>query len=131
VEVLLESRPAGQNPAARLGLERAAAGGAGAALVVSSDLPLVDRDELAAMIERGRRLRPPAVVAAAASGRGGTNALFLWPPHAVGLHFGADSLEKFAADAAQRGVRFELYESWRLALDLDEPSDLEALRAAR
>jgi 2-phospho-L-lactate guanylyltransferase (CobY/MobA/RfbA family) len=83
------------------------------------------------MISAGRRLGRPAVLAAAAAGRGGTNALYLSPPGAVGLHFGDASLEKFAQDAAQRQVRFEIFESTRLALDLDEPSDLEALRAGR
>ena len=49
----------------------------------------------------------------------------------VDLHFGDASLEKFATDAAERHVRFQLFESPRLALDLDEPSDLEELRAIR
>src|ERR1700716_3298470 len=123
-EVLLEATPAGQNAAARLGLERAEAEGAAAVVLLSSDLPLVDQGELAGMISAGRRLGRPAVLAAAASGRGGTNALYLCPPLAVGLHFGDASLEKFAQDAARRKVRFEVFESTRLALDLDEPSDL-------
>lgn len=130
-EVLLESRPAGQNPAAGLGLAHAAAGGADAVLLLSSDLPLVAGDDLARMIRRGRQLGPRAALAAAASGRGGTNALYLRPPDVLGLHFGEASLEKFSADAAARSVPFEIYESPRLALDLDEPSDLEVLRAVR
>jgi 2-phospho-L-lactate guanylyltransferase len=127
-EVLLEAAPAGQNPAASRGLQHAAAHGAGAVVLLSSDLPLVTAAELADMIAAGRRLGVPA---AAASGRGGTNVLYLSPPGAVGLHFGDQSLQKFAQEAAERQVRFELFESPRLALDLDEPSDLEALRASR
>jgi 2-phospho-L-lactate/phosphoenolpyruvate guanylyltransferase len=130
-EVLLESAPAGQNPAASRGVQHAAARGAGAVVLLSSDLPLVTAAELAEMIATGRRLGVPAVLAAAASGRGGTNALYLSPPRAVGLHFGDQSLEKFAKEAAERQVRFQVFESPRLALDLDEPSDLEALRASR
>lgn len=130
-DVLLESRPAGQNPAARLGLEQATMGGAAAVLLLSSDLPLVRPEDVAEMMEAAGRLGSPAVMAAAANGRGGTNALYLRPPDAIGLHFGVDSLEKFAGDAARRGVRFELHESRQLALDLDEPSDLEALRVTR
>jgi 2-phospho-L-lactate/phosphoenolpyruvate guanylyltransferase len=130
-EVLLEERPAGQNPAARRGLEHAEAGGAAAVVLLSSDLPLVSDGVVAEMISAGRRMGTPAVLAAAATGRGGTNALYLTPPGAVGLHFGDASLEKFAEDAAGRSVRFALFESSGLALDLDEPSDLEALRARR
>ncbi len=128
-EVLLEARPAGQNPAARLGLEHARGRGAGAVLLVSSDLPLVTRSALGGMLRAGAALAPPAVLAAPATGRGGTNAIYLAPPEAVGLHFGDDSLMGFEADARARGVRFELWESPPLALDLDAPEDLEALAA--
>jgi 2-phospho-L-lactate guanylyltransferase len=126
-ETLLEAQPSGQNPAARLGIAHAAAGGAGAVLLLSSDLPLVTRRIVAGMLAAARRLGRPAVLAAPATGRGGTNALYLCPPDAIELHFGDDSLVKFGRDAAARGVRFELYESPRLALDLDEPADLEEL----
>ena len=70
-----------------------------------------------------------AVLAAPATGRGGTNALYLSPPDAIGLHFGDDSLRRFEHDAAARDVRFELFEAPELALDLDEPSDLAILEA--
>jgi 2-phospho-L-lactate/phosphoenolpyruvate guanylyltransferase len=127
VEVLLEDEPAGQNRAAERGLERARAGAAAAVLLLSSDLPLVSANALRTMLAQGRALGHPAVLAAPATGRGGTNALYVRPPDAVGLHFGDDSLGKFARDAGARGVRFALHESPALALDLDEPSDLAAL----
>jgi 2-phospho-L-lactate guanylyltransferase len=127
-EVLQEREPSGQNPAARLGIAHARGAGAGAVLLLSSDLPLVNRRSIAALLATARRLGRPAVVAAPATGRGGTNALYLCPPDAIGLHFGDDSLARFERDAVSRGVAFALHESPRLALDLDEPSDLEELR---
>jgi 2-phospho-L-lactate guanylyltransferase len=129
-EVLLERAPAGQNPAARAGIERALAGGAGAVLVVSSDIPGVSADALAAVVEAAGD-HSPVAVAAAAIGRGGTNALFLRPPAAIGLHFGDDSLAKFERDAADREVPFVVLEDTALALDLDEPSDLALLAEAQ
>ncbi len=128
-EVLVETEPAGQNAAAALGLAQATAGGATAVLLLSSDLPLVTRDAVAQMLARGAELPAPAVLAAPATGRGGTNALYLKPPGACGLHFGDDSLRKFEADAAARGAVFELFESPLLALDLDEPADLALVRS--
>jgi 2-phospho-L-lactate guanylyltransferase len=128
VEALLEGDPSGQNPAARLGIAHAAERGASAVLLLSSDLPRVNRRTVAAMLAAARRLGRPAVLAAPAMGRGGTNAVYLCPPRAIDLHFGDDSLGKFERDAAARGARFALHESPRLALDLDEPSDLEELR---
>ncbi len=105
-EVLLEANPSGQNPAARLGIAHASAGGARSVLLLSSDLPLVTRRTIATMLSAGRRLGRPGVVAAPATGRGGTNALFLNPPDAIDLHFGDDSLARFERDAASRGTRF-------------------------
>ncbi|HVD00692.1 MAG TPA: 2-phospho-L-lactate guanylyltransferase [Candidatus Dormibacteraeota bacterium] len=130
-EVVLEERAAGQNPAAALGIAEAGRRGAEAVLVLSSDLPLVRPDVIERLLAHADALARPVVVAAPATGRGGTNALYLAPPDAIGLHFGDDSLAKFEADARARGVRFELYESEELALDVDEPSDLDALRVRR
>ena len=127
-EVLLEASPSGQNPAARLGLAYAMSRGAGAVLLLSSDLPLVNLPTVAGMLASASRLAPPAVVAAPATGRGGTNALYLCPPDAIDLHFGNESLVEFERDAVARGARFQLYQSPRLALDLDEPADLAELR---
>ena len=127
-EVLLEANPAGQNPAARLGIAHASSKGARSVLLLSSDLPLVTRRAIATMLSAARRLGSPGVLAAPATGRGGTNALALSPPDVIDLHFGDDSLGKFERDAASRGVPFALHESPPLALDLDEPADLEELR---
>ena len=128
VEVLLEAQPRGQNSAAWLGITHAMSVGARAVLLLSSDLPLVTHNAIADMLRVAEQLAPPAVVAAPAIGRNGTNALYLAPPTAVELHFGDGSLAKFESDAIQRGTRFQLYPSPELALDLDEPSDLEMLK---
>ncbi|HEY8644004.1 MAG TPA: NTP transferase domain-containing protein, partial [Candidatus Dormibacteraeota bacterium] len=110
------------------GIAHALRRGADAVLVLSSDLPLVTAASLRRVLGAAAP-RGPAAVAAAATGRGGTNALFLRPPDALGLHFGDRSLPKFEADAAARGVDFQVLEDPALALDLDEPADLAALGA--
>ncbi|MDQ6637529.1 MAG: NTP transferase domain-containing protein, partial [Candidatus Dormibacteraeota bacterium] len=56
VEVLLEAQPAGQNPAARLGIDFARQRGAGAVLLLSSDLPLIRPDDIAELLARARTL---------------------------------------------------------------------------
>ena len=126
-ETILEAKPSGQNPAARTGIEGVLARGGEAVLVLSSDLPLVSPVALQRVIEQGERAGERAVVAAAATGRGGTNALYMRPPGVIGLHFGDASLAKFERDARERGVAFHVHESEELALDLDEPSDLAVL----
>jgi 2-phospho-L-lactate guanylyltransferase len=131
LEAVLEERPAGQNPAAGVAVELARARSADALLLISSDLPLATAAVIQELLAFCEARRPPVAIAVPAAGRGGTNALYLAPPDAVDLHFGDDSLRKFEADARRRGVSFELFDSAALALDLDDPADLEALRSAR
>jgi 2-phospho-L-lactate guanylyltransferase len=129
-EVLLEPRPEGQNVAARRGINRAIEEGASAVLLLSSDLPLVTPNAVRDLLEAGARHESPVAVAAAAVGRGGTNALYLRPPDAIGLHFGDDSLAKFLYEAESKGVAFVVHQSDAMALDVDEPADLARLRRA-
>ncbi len=129
-EVLREPHEDGQNVAAQRGIERAQAGGAGAVLLLSSDLPLVTPVSVAQLLRASARHSPPVVVAVPAIGRGGTNALYMRPPNAIGLHFGDDSLTRFQEDAEARRVHYLVYHSDAMALDIDEPSDLARLSRA-
>ncbi len=129
-DVLVEPRQEGQNPAAQRGIQHAVAQGAEAVLLLSSDLPLVNRRVVRDLLEAASATTGPVAMAAPAIGRGGTNALFLRPPGVIGLHFGGDSLALFRHDAESRDVPFLIHESPSLALDLDEPVDLVRLRRA-
>jgi len=129
-EVLIEPRQEGQNVAAQRGLARAIENDADAVLLLSSDLPLVTKKSVRDLLREASKLAPPVAVAVPATGRGGTNALYLHPPRAIGLHFGADSLVAFRREAQGLGVRFEIHISPAMALDLDEPADLARLRRA-
>jgi 2-phospho-L-lactate guanylyltransferase len=129
-DVLLEPRQEGQNVAAGRGIALAVEGGADAVLLLSSDLPLVTIEAVREVIESATRLDAPVAMAVAATGRGGTNALYLRPPGAITLQFGPDSLAKFRHEAESRGVNFVVHHSESLALDLDEPGDLVRLRRA-
>ena len=127
---LLEPRQEGQNVAAKRGIDHALESGARAVVLLSSDLPSVTAKAVRALLDAGGRVAPPAAVAVPALGRGGTNALYLNPPDAMSLHFGADSLEAFRREAETKGVTFVIFESEAMALDLDEPADLARSRPA-
>lgn len=129
-EFIVEPRQEGQNTAARRGIEHALGAGADAVLLLSSDLPLVTRRAIADLLAAAAARPGPLAVAVPAIGRGGTNALYLRPPGVIGLHFGGDSLASFRRDAALKSVRFMIHSSAEMALDLDEPVDLEQLRRA-
>ena len=128
VEAVIERRQRGQNVAAKLGIAHALKSKARAVLILSSDLPLVTPESVKEMLEVAGRVARPAVVASPAIGRGGTNALYLSPPDAITLHFGADSLTAFRQEAETKGVNFAVHKSDAIALDLDEPEDLEHAR---
>jgi 2-phospho-L-lactate guanylyltransferase len=128
VEAVIERRQEGQNVAATLGIAHALKGNARAVLILSSDLPLVTAKAIREMLDAAGRLATPAVVAAPAIGRGGTNALYISPPDAISLHFGQDSLDAFRREAEAKGVNFAVHHSEALALDLDEPEDLDRAR---
>jgi 2-phospho-L-lactate guanylyltransferase len=127
-EALIERRQQGQNVAAKLGIAHALKNKARAVLILSSDLPLVTQESVRDMLDVAGRIAPPAVVAAPALGRGGTNAIYISPPDAISLHFGEDSLTAFRQEAETKGVNFAVHKSEAMALDLDEPEDLEHAR---
>jgi 2-phospho-L-lactate/phosphoenolpyruvate guanylyltransferase len=129
-EALLEPRQDGQNMAAKRGIAHAVHRGARAVLLLSSDLPLVTSKAVREVLDVAGRVAPPAAVAVPALGRGGTNALYLNPPGAISLHFGADSLTAFRGEAEAKGVNFVIHRSEAIALDLDEPADLVYPRRA-
>lgn len=128
--VLSEPRPEGQNVAGWRGINRAVEAGAEAVLLLSSDLPLVTVTAVGELLAVAALHASPVAVAAPAVGRGGTNALYLRPPDAIGLHFGDDSLAKFQHEADTKGVAFVVHQSEAMALDVDEPADLARLRRA-
>lgn len=129
-EFVVEPRQEGQNTAAMRGIRYAVERGADSVLVLSSDLPFVTARSVRRLLKDAAAEPGPVVIAVPAVGRGGTNALYLRPPHAINLHFGGDSLALFRHDAETRNVRFLVHHSTEMALDLDEPDDLERLRRA-
>ena len=112
---------------AAVGLDEVSHRGAEVALLLSSDLPLVDTASICRLLAH-TDIPGSLVVAAPAEGRHGTNALYLRPPGDFSLHFGDASLPKFAEEARARGRRFIVHDDPSLALDLDEPADLTAWR---
>jgi 2-phospho-L-lactate guanylyltransferase len=97
------------------------AAGASAALLLHADVPLITPAEIEQLIAarhepRGALLAP--------SRDGGTNALLAWPPLALPLHFGANSLALHRAAAREHGVSLRLFHRPGLELDIDRPDDL-------
>lgn len=118
--------PRGMNEAVTRGLAGAERWGATSALVLTADLPLIhsaDVDRIA-----GSPFDLPVVLAPSRDGTG-TNAMLLRPPSAIEPALGPDSLVRHIALAEERGLRWETVDLPSVALDIDTPDDLAALRA--
>lgn len=102
--------------------------GTRAVLVLHSDLPLLQVDEIKAMIALAGK--SPVVVIAPDHKGTGTNALLCSPPGVIDYHFGENSFEKHQAAAQAAGARVEICRRPGLGQDVDNPSDLAVLRQA-
>jgi len=121
--LLQESR--GLNPALEEGRRRAMGLGASKLLVLPADLPLLDaEDVLAVLREAGGE---PTVVIAPDGARSGTNALLIQPPDVLPFAFGTGSFEAHVGAARRRGLDVRVCERSHLAFDLDTAGDLAHL----
>jgi 2-phospho-L-lactate/phosphoenolpyruvate guanylyltransferase len=126
--VVHDPEEAGQAAAALRGIDAAVGRGAERTLLVPGDCPALDADEVAGLLASAGA--PPEVVIVPDRHGSGTNALLLTPPEAVAPSFGTGSLARHAARAASAGARVRVHELPSLALDVDTPGDLAALRSA-
>lgn len=125
-EVIRERAENGETAAvdfARQELQRA---GCQAVLILPGDMPLVR----AADIEQVLAQVPPEAAAPFAllvpsHDRKGTNALLLAPPDAIALRFGYDSFAYHLSQLSARGLPLRFFENEAIALDIDEPKDIE------
>jgi 2-phospho-L-lactate guanylyltransferase len=121
--LLQESR--GLNPALEEGRRRAMGLGASKLLVLPADLPLLDADDVLAVLrEAGGE---PSVVVAPDGARSGTNALLIQPPDVLPFAFGTSSFEAHVGAARRRGLDVRVCERSHLAFDLDTAGDLAHL----
>jgi 2-phospho-L-lactate/phosphoenolpyruvate guanylyltransferase len=125
VHVLRDTERAGQSPAALIGIRYALDQGFERVLLVPGDTPLIDPDEVAALLERA-----PAVAIVPDRHLTGTNALLLSPPDALEPSFGPDSLARHTSAAKAAGVGYSIERVPTLELDVDTPDDLAQLAAS-
>lgn len=107
--------------------QKAAANGAKAVLSLSSDLPLLESDDLRAMLDA--QAGHDAVIAPDHAGLG-TNALLIKPGY-IPYAYGEGSFQKHKTALEARRARVALVRRDGLAWDIDTPPDLAHLRKLR
>jgi len=95
-------------------------------LIVASDIPLFQAEDIDAMIEMADSA--PSVVIATDRRRDGTNAMLVRPPGLFPYAYGPGSLHKHVEAGEKAGAEIHMYDSSTLALDVDIPEDLDLYR---
>jgi len=93
-------------------------------LVIMGDLPGASSEAIGLFIEQARELGENAV-AIATSTDGGTTLLLRKPWDAMGTAYGVNSANSHFELAKQAGLPVSLFHHPELAIDLDEPEDLQ------
>jgi len=90
-----------------------------------ADLPLVRAEDIDELLSID--LRAPAALLVPSREGTGTNAIIRTPPALFPSRFGPNSLALHKGEAARVGVECVIFTNSRIALDIDEPADLETL----
>jgi 2-phospho-L-lactate guanylyltransferase len=116
----------GPNAAIRLALPLLRDVQADAMMVVPSDVPQIEPDELLPVL---RSLIAPAIALVAAPRDGGTNLLGCSPMDLIHPCFGLNSFVKHANAARRAGIEPSIFTCRSIAHDIDQPQDLSSFRA--
>jgi 2-phospho-L-lactate guanylyltransferase len=127
VRVMHQMRDEGINSACDAAIACSSSAGITNALIVAGDLPLVSSESLTALLQ-GAHLQERGVTIVPDRRHLGTNALVCTPAHAIRLRFGPNSFAAHLRTAQEHGLEARIFESSELALDIDEPEDLDIWR---
>ena len=124
--VILESAETGETAAVDFARTTLRSAGAEAVLIIPGDLPLIRPGDIEAVLAQvpDGQITPFALLVPSHD-RLGTNALLLAPPDVIKLRFGYDSFSYHLSQVSARGLPIRCFDNEHIALDIDEPKDLE------
>jgi 2-phospho-L-lactate/phosphoenolpyruvate guanylyltransferase len=124
-DVLIEEAQASESASIDWASRQLAERGIEAVLRLPADLPLVRAGDIDALL--GINTSMPAAILVPSHEGTGTNAILRTPPTLFPSRFGPNSLSLHKAEAAHVGIDCLIVNSERIALDVDEPIDLQPL----
>lgn len=119
---LEETQQNGLNAAVRKATDWCVGEGAESVLTVPADIPLVLADDLEKMAFVCRSV--PSIVITPSYNGSGTNALLRSPPNIILSNYGPDSFRRHIRSAISKQLAIYVYDSERIALDIDSVEDL-------
>jgi 2-phospho-L-lactate guanylyltransferase len=123
-EVILDPKNPGETGAIEMATQLCVARGIESTLVIPADIPLIQSSELDQILAQAPALG--TLLVPAADGRG-TNAAFRRPADLFPLRFGNDSFRPHLDAARATGKPCEVLQLPGIALDVDNPGDLQQL----
>jgi 2-phospho-L-lactate guanylyltransferase len=124
-EVLLEESQASESASIDWASRVLSDQGCESVMRLPADLPLVTPEDIDALLSV--ELDSPGALLVPSRDGTGTNAIIRTPPDLFPSRFGPNSLALHKQEAAQVGVECLIIENDRIALDIDEPDDVEVL----
>jgi 2-phospho-L-lactate guanylyltransferase len=122
MELIAETEQISESASVDFGSKEAKSRGATAVLRLPIDLPLVTANDVETIIKHD--IEEPSIVIVPSRDGTGTNAILRRPPDLFPSHFGPGSLAKHLAEAATAKAACRVIELHRVALDIDDPSDV-------
>jgi 2-phospho-L-lactate guanylyltransferase len=124
-DVLIEEAQTSESASVDWASRALAERGVDTVMRLPADIPLVRGEDIDSLLAIELDSRD-AVLVPSREGTG-TNAIIRTPPGLFPSRFGPNSLALHKAEAARVGVECKIGENARIALDIDEPADLERL----
>jgi len=129
-EVLFENAETGETEAVDFARCQLKNSGREAVLILPGDMPLARAADIEAVLSQipdGQGA--PFALLVPSHDRLGTNGLLLAPPDVITLRFGYDSFSYHLSQVSAQGLPIRFFENRHIALDIDEPRDLEQFLA--
>ena len=129
-EVIREAQEKGETEAVDFARRELASARCEAVLIIPGDMPLVRATDIERILSQvPSDANAPFALLVPSHDRLGTNALLLAPPDLIQLRFGYDSFNFHVSQVAAREMPVRCVEDEHIALDIDEPKDLERFLA--
>ena len=131
-EVIREKAESGETAAVDFARGELKSAGCESVLILPGDMPLVRASDIECILAQvPDDAAAPFALLVPSHDRLGTNALLLAPPDVIELRFGYDSFTFHAGRVFAAGLPARHIENEHIALDIDEPRDLERFLSHR
>lgn len=118
----------GLNGAVKAAVARLAERGINEVLVVHGDLPLLQREELVAVLQSHAALEQPALTVVTDRQGGGSNCVLASPAAGFDYRYGVNSRQSHVAIAEGQGRTVQVLSLPGASMDIDTPADYSQLR---